>query len=148
MEKNNYRKLAWVMTLNTVLMFFITYALIAEWAHFYPNINRAYMALMMAAPMGIMMLLVMKDMYTDQVLNRVLFIFFILLLAGAFILARTQTPVGDEQFLRSMIPHHSSAILMCQEANISDPEIAALCEDIVAAQESEIAQMKSILNRY
>ena len=40
---------------------------------------------------------------------------------------RTQAAVGDRQFLRSMIPHHSGAVLMCQQASLSDPEIRALC---------------------
>ena len=45
-----------------------------------------------------------------------------------------------------MIPHHSRAILVCQEASITDPEIEQLCSEIVEAQ--EIAQMKEILKRY
>jgi uncharacterized protein (DUF305 family) len=61
---------------------------------------------------------------------------------------RTQTPVGDVQFLRSMIPHHSSAIVMCEHARITDPEIETLCGEIVEAQEREIAQMQAMLDRY
>ncbi len=129
-------------------MFFLTYILIAELSHFQFNINRVYMALLMAAPMVIVMLIVMRSMYENHQLNRVL----LALAGGLFILLiflmRTQTPVGNEQFLRSMIPHHSSAILMCEQANITDPEIIALCEDIVQAQEEEISQMKAILERY
>jgi uncharacterized protein (DUF305 family) len=64
-----------------------------------------------------------------------------------FFFVRTQTPVGDAAFLRSMIPHHSSAILMCQEANLTDPEISALCDEIIQAQREEIAQMEAILAR-
>jgi uncharacterized protein (DUF305 family) len=64
-----------------------------------------------------------------------------------FRLARTQTPVGNAQFLQSMIPHHSSAILMCQEAELTDPEIIELCDQIVKSQEEEITQMKGILAR-
>ena len=64
-----------------------------------------------------------------------------------FILARTQTPIGDAQFLRSMIPHHSSAILMCERAAITDPEIEKLCGQIVKSQREEIAQMQALLAR-
>ena len=46
-----------------------------------------------------------------------------------------------------MIPHHSSAILMCEEASLDDQAIIDLCGEIVAAQEREIAQMKDILAR-
>ena len=67
--------------------------------------------------------------------------------AIAFVLAgmRTQALIGDRQFLRSMIPRHSGAILMCQRSNIHDPEIVALCDKIVSGQKREIAQMKAIL---
>ena len=58
---------------------------------------------------------------------------------------RTQLAVGDEQFLRSMIPHHSGAILMCQEASITDPEIQALCNEIIESQRREIAEMEALI---
>ena len=46
-----------------------------------------------------------------------------------------------------MIPHHAGAILMCQEAKLADPEIQALCGQIIVAQEAEIAQMKALLDK-
>ena len=71
--------------------------------------------------------------------------------AGPFCAAiaptRAQTSIGDAQFLHSMIPHHSGAILMCREAAIADPETAALCRRIERSQRSEIEQMKAILAR-
>jgi uncharacterized protein (DUF305 family) len=64
---------------------------------------------------------------------------------GFFLLIKQQSAVSDRQFLRSMIPHHAGAILMCEEAEITDPEIKKLCESIRTSQEKEIAQMKSKL---
>jgi uncharacterized protein (DUF305 family) len=46
-----------------------------------------------------------------------------------------------------MIPHHSGAILMCEEASIDDPEIVALCGQIISSQQAEIEQMEAILKR-
>ncbi|HVR32543.1 MAG TPA: DUF305 domain-containing protein [Acidimicrobiia bacterium] len=143
--KDSYQKLGIAVGINTVVMFILTYALIDSFDHFYPNLNRGYMALMMSAPMVIVMLAVMGAMYPDRRLNLGL-----MATAGAvfvlvFSLARTQTPIGDDQFLRSMIPHHSSAIVMCEESSISDPEIEALCTEIVATQEREIAEMTRLL---
>jgi len=146
--KGNYKKLLLVIGINSIIMFLLTYTLIAEISHFYPNINRAYMALIMAAPMVVMMLLFMRPMYPNKKLNTALYIIFILLFVAGVVLVRTQTPVGDEQFLRSMIPHHSSAILMCEQANITDPEIEMLCDDIIKAQQEEIDLMKEMLKRY
>jgi uncharacterized protein (DUF305 family) len=143
----NYKKLGIVVGINTVVMFLLTYALIDRWDHFYVNLNRVYMALMMVAPMVIVMLVVMASMYENRRLNRGLFVALGVVFVGSFLLARTQTPVGNEQFLRSMIPHHSSAIVMCEHAAITDPEIIDLCDEIVEAQEREIAQMKDILGR-
>lgn len=60
---------------------------------------------------------------------------------------RGQVFVNDTQFLRSMIPHHSSAITMCRESSLSDPEVIELCESIITAQQQEIDQMNSILKR-
>ena len=65
---------------------------------------------------------------------------------GAFWLAiRQQAAVGDVQFLKSMIPHHAGAVLMCGEAPIEDAVIRDLCKSIIASQREEIAQMKALL---
>ena len=145
---SNYVKLAAILAVNAVVMFLLTYTLIDRLDHFYANINRLYMALIMVAPMAIVMLIAMRAMYPNGTLNAVLIAGLVALFAICFTLARTQTPVGDVQFLRSMIPHHSSAILMCERANITDTEIADLCGRIVKSQEEEIAQMRDILARY
>jgi uncharacterized protein (DUF305 family) len=143
-----YQKLALVIFINTVLMFLITYVMIDSMVHFYFNINRVYMALLMAAPMVVLMLLVMRSMYQNKKLNILLYAGFIGLFILIFSLTRTQTPVGNEQFLRSMIPHHSGAILMCEQSNLTDPEIISLCDEIVQTQIEEIEEMKEILSRY
>ena len=140
-----YKKLALAISINAVIMFLLTYVMIDSLNHLYLNINKVYMTLMMVAPMVIVMLVVMRSMYENKKLNNILIALFSGLFILSFLLARTQTPVGDGQFLRSMIPHHSSAILMCEQAAITDPEIISLCEEIVEAQVEEIAQMEALL---
>lgn len=146
--ESGYKKLLIMLPINAVLMFLLTYALIDTFDHFYPNLNRAYMAIIMVSPMALVMLLMMKSMYPDKKRNLILYAVFSALFVGTFFLARTQTGIGNEMFLRSMIPHHSSAILMCEQSSLNDPEIITLCDDIVKAQKKEIAQMKEILKRY
>lgn len=144
---DSYRKLAIAIGINTVVMFLLTYALIDTFDHFYPNINRIYMAVMMSAPMVVVMLIVMRSMYPEPRRNLLLIGGFAALFVVVFTMGRLQTGVGDDQFLRSMIPHHSSAIVMCEESAVTDPEILELCDEIVATQEREIAEMKELLDR-
>jgi hypothetical protein len=135
------------LTISTVIMYFVMFSMIDGTGSFFHNINMFYMALTMVAPMAILMLLMMGSMYGNKRLNLVLHAGFATLFIAAFMAIRTQTAVGDVQFVRSMIPHHSGAILMCQEAKLADAELRQLCSEIVEAQREEIEQMKRILGR-
>lgn len=64
-----------------------------------------------------------------------------------FFALRSQAFVGNDQFLSSMIPHHSIAIKTCERADITELEIKQLCDEIVKAQREEIAQMEDIKKR-
>ena len=58
--------------------------------------------------------------------------------ARGFALIRQQGVVSDRQFLRSMIRPDAGAILMCEQAPISDIEVHALCREIAASQRREV----------
>lgn len=141
----------WMLALNLVLsgiiMYFVMFAMIDGWADFRNNLNMAYMALTMAAPMGILMLATMGGMYRNRALNIGLYALFAVLFLAAFFGIRTQGLIDDRQFIGSMIPHHSGAILMCREARLQDAELLALCAEIEAAQRREIQQMEAIETR-
>ncbi|HEX6929160.1 MAG TPA: DUF305 domain-containing protein [Gammaproteobacteria bacterium] len=146
--KSPYGKLAVAICINAVAMYFIMYAMIRSLDHFHFNINSVYMTVMMVAPMVIVMLVIMRSMFHDRKLNYILHAVFAAIFLVTFWLVRTQSPVGDEQFLRSMIPHHSGAILMCRESAITDPEIMKLCDQIIRSQKEEIARMQKMLESY
>ena len=147
MENKNYINLSIMTAIHFVIMFIVMYAMVDIFDHVYFNINKVYMAALMTSPMIVIEILMMKSMYKKKTLNAVLLIGAFVIFIAVFLFIRTQTAVGDKQFLRSMIPHHSSAILMCDEAGITDPEIKTLCDSIKAAQIREIEQMQSILER-
>lgn len=145
-----YRLLGVNMALNFAVMYLAMFAMIWAWGDFFQNLNFLYMALVMWAPMGAIMLATMGMMYRDRRLNLLLYAGFGLVFVLSLAAVRDQTLVGNRQFLRSMIPHHSGAITMCERASIKDPEIRNICfapGGIVETQKREIAQMKALLNR-
>jgi uncharacterized protein (DUF305 family) len=143
----NYLMLAVNMVLGLVAMYFVMFSMIDGWSDFRNNLNMAYMALTMVAPMGILMLLTMSGMYPSKSLNRALYAAFGLLFIAALAATRSQSLIGDRQFIASMIPHHSGAILMCGKAKLTDPELVKLCGEISEGQRKEIEQMKAIRAR-
>ncbi len=145
--KSAYRSLAWQTLVGAVIMYLVMFVMIDRLSSFYNNLNMAYMTLMMVAPMVVLMIIAMPDMFPDKRRNILLLGGAALAFFGSFGLIRTQTTIGDQAFLRSMIPHHSGAVLMCEQARLSDPEVLELCRGIIAGQKAEIDQMKRILDR-
>lgn len=138
----------WVnMILGLVVMYVVMFTMIDGMGDFRNNLNMFYMAVTMWAPMGIFMLVTMPGMYPNRKANLALIVLFAVLTAGSFWATRAQALIGDRQFVASMIPHHSGAILMCREASLSDPELVALCDGIIQAQRDEIEQMGRIAAR-
>lgn len=142
-----YNKFALTMGISFIVMYSIMFINIVDIDHFYISLNRIYMALLMVSPMAIIMLLMMGNMYPDKKTNRAIIIGSIVVFGLVLTALRTQTPVGDVQYMKAMIPHHSSAIMTSQNANIKDPEVRKLADDIIEAQKKEIAEMKAVLAR-
>nr|MBC7613928.1 DUF305 domain-containing protein [Pseudopedobacter sp.] len=128
-------------------MYSIMFINIVAIDHFYISLSRIYMALLMVSPMAIIMMLMMGKMYPNKKTNNLIMIGSMVVFGLVLTALRTQTPVGDEQYMKAMIPHHSSAIMTSQNANIKDPEVRKLADGIIKAQQKEIAEMKAILAR-
>lgn len=135
------------MILGFIVMYFVMFSMIDGWGDFRNNLNMAYMAITMWAPMGIFMLATMPGMFPRKLLNQALYAAFVILTLVSFLATRSQALIDDRQFIDSMIPHHSGAILMCRQASLSDRELMQLCDEIEAAQRREIEQMQAISNR-
>lgn len=135
-----------MIVLSFISMYGLMYAMVNAFENVYMNVNQFYMAGLMAAPMGVIELALMGAMYRDRTLNMIVAVGSIVALAVFWVLLRQQVAVSDTQFLRSMIPHHAGAILMCEQAPVQDAEIKALCKNIVSSQQSEIDLMKAKLS--
>ena len=141
----HYGHLALMVVLSFAAMYVLMYAMVDRLPNAVANVNQAYMAALMTAPMMLIELLVMRGMYPRKGLNLAVGAGAVLLGLGAWFGIREQAAVADRQFLRSMIPHHAAAILMCEEATLRDAKVEALCRGIVANQSSEIDQMRELL---
>jgi uncharacterized protein (DUF305 family) len=140
-----YRRLGLMALLSFVAMYALMYAMVDSLGNVYNNWNQVYMAGLMTAPMVMLELGLMGSMYESRKLNAVILAASCGLLVLCWICIRQQTGISDRQFLKSMIPHHASALLMCEQGAMKDPEVRALCESIVSGQRAEIAQMKAKL---
>lgn len=145
MSGMQYQKLAWMVIISFIAMFILMYSMVDKFANVIINVNQFYMAGLMTAPMIIIEMALMGSMYKNKKLNTIIMAISAVVLMGCFLFIRTQTKVGDKQFLKSMIPHHAAAILMVKEAKITDPEIKKLADDIISSQQKEIDFMKAKL---
>jgi|TARA_R110000751_G_scaffold304782_1_gene420514 uncharacterized protein (DUF305 family) len=100
------------------------------------------------AAMAIIMFVAMRGMYQNKKKNIAIVLGSIVLFVGALALVRDQkSTVGDILWMKAMIPHHSIAILTSERAEINDPEVKKLAEEIIKAQRKEIAEMKEMIER-
>lgn len=146
MHMHSYARLAMMTVLSFVSMFLLMFAMVDRLANVYPNLNQFYMAGLMTAPMVILELLIMGSMYENKKTNMVVLVASAIAFVVCFSLIRAQIAITDRQFLKSMIPHHAGAILMCEEAPIEDQVIKDLCRKIVSGQQAEIEVMKAKLS--
>ena len=146
-KHSHYGNLGIMAALSFIAMFALMYAMVHRYADVLVNVNQLYMAGLMTTPMVLIELIVMRTMYKNRRLNLIIMTAAVLAGIAMFAGIQTQAAVSNTQFLRSMIPHHSSAILMCERASITDPDIQQLCKGIISSQSQEIDQMNRLLGR-
>ena len=84
-------------------------------------------------------------MYENKKINVMILAASLLVFAGSLFMVRSQTTVNDTAWMKAMIPHHSIAILTSKRADLKDPEVKKLAEEIIQAQEEEIDKMKKMI---
>ncbi|MGY5848149.1 DUF305 domain-containing protein [Salegentibacter sp. HM20] len=144
---NQYLKFALMMVVSFIIMYAVMFLNVAETDHVLLSTMRTYMTILMIAPMAVSMMLFMWGMYKNKKANYAILAFAVIVFIGIFTMMRNQTAIGDVQYMKAMIPHHSSAILTSENANIQDPEVKKLAEEIIEAQKKEIAEMKALIEK-
>jgi len=143
--KNSYLRFAMMIAASALLMFAMMYLNTWSVDHVWFSWTRAFMTMIMAATMAVVMLAFMLNMYRNRMANIAIVSSSILLFILAIYLVRSQTTVGDVAYMKAMIPHHSIAILTSTRARISDPRVRKLADGIVETQLREISEMEALI---
>lgn len=149
-EKREMTGMGWgrfaaMIATSTFIMFFLMYQLVYSFDHAMLSTNRLIASLVMGCVMTVVMLAFMWSMYKG-VKTKIGVLVLASLLCVIFLFSnRSQSLIGDDDFMKSMIPHHSIAINSSRKASISDPRVRKLADEIIAAQVREIAEMKLLL---
>ena len=141
----SYWRFAAMIATSTVVMYGLMFLNTYRLSQVYFSETRAWMALLMGAVMALIMLGFMLNMYKKRAVNLAIFGTSIAVFALSLWLVRSQQTVDDVDFMAAMIPHHSIAIMVSKRAQISDPRVRKIADEIIAAQEKEIAEMKYMI---
>ncbi|WP_040490337.1 DUF6692 family protein [Fulvimarina pelagi] len=130
---------------STVVMLGLMYLNTYLPEHVFYSETRVYMAIMMGGVMAFIMLGFMLSMYSSRTINALIFIGSVLVAGFALWLVRSQITIGDRSYMKAMIPHHSIAIMTSSRANIKDQRVRKLADEIIYAQDKEIAEMRYLI---
>jgi uncharacterized protein (DUF305 family) len=142
----SYWRFAAMIATSTVVMFGLMYLNTYAFEHVLWSETRAWMALLMGAVMAVIMLSFMLNMYQSRRVNIAIYAGSVVVFALTLWLVRSQATVGDAEYMKAMIPHHSIAIMTSERAQITDPRVRKLADEIIAAQRREISEMKYLIN--
>ena len=131
---------------STIIMYGLMYLNTWDSSHVWFSQTRMWMALYMGAAMAMVMLAFMLSMYTNRKANIAILVGSLIAFGAGLYLVRSQDTVGDVAWMKAMIPHHSIAIMTSTRANISDPRVRDLADEIIEAQKREIAEMEALIS--
>ena len=140
-----YGRFIAMIATSTLVMYGLMYLNTYETQHIWFSQTRMWMALLMGAVMSVIMLGFMWSMYAKRAVNLAILGISVAVFAGSLWLVRSQETVGDVSYMKAMIPHHSIAILTSRRAEISDPRVRELANDIIDAQLREIDEMEELI---
>ena len=95
--------------------------------------------------MAVVMLSFMLGMYRNARINLGIYAGSAVVFVLALFLVRSQVTVGDQSYMKAMIPHHSIAIMTSERAGIEDVRVRELADGIIEAQRREIKEMEWLI---
>lgn len=145
-QNTNYMKFFAMIGVAMLLMYFLTYLNSYQiLGHAWFSETRLFMTLIMGAVMTVVMLFFMRNMYRNTRTNLAIVFGALILFGSALWLVRSQITVRGVDYMEAMIPHHSIAILTSERAQIKDPRVQELADEIIAAQRREIKEMEWLI---
>lgn len=141
----SYLRFGAMILVSTVVMFGLMYLNTYAFEHVFYSQTRTWMALMMGGAMAVIMMLFMLKMYHSKRANLAIVAGGAVVFAASLFLVRSQATVGDVDYMKAMIPHHSIAIMTSERAHIRDPRVRRLADQIIEAQVREIGEMKHLI---
>jgi hypothetical protein len=142
----SYARFGAMIAVSTLVMFGLMYLNTWSIEHVRFSETRAFMALVMGASMAVVMLLFMLGMYRNRTANLAIIAGAALVFAGSLWVVRSQAVIGDVAYMKAMIPHHSIAVMTSERAQIQDPRVRALADEILQAQLREIEEMNRLID--
>lgn len=141
----SYIRFGLMIVTSTIAMFILMYLNTYAWEHVFFSETRTYMAILMGATMAIIMLAYMFGMYSNNRMNAAIIASSVIVFASCLWLVRSQATISGPSYMRAMIPHHSIAVMTSERAQIRDPRVRKLADEIIEAQRREIAEMRYLI---
>jgi hypothetical protein len=144
--KMGWGRFAAMIATSTAIMFPLMYQLVYEGDHLRFSVNRLVASLVMGSVMTAVMLAFMWKMYQGQGTKLAVLVGALVLGGVLLVVNRGQRLIDDTRFMRAMIPHHSIAVNNARKADIRDPRVRKLADEIIASQVREIRQMDLLIS--
>lgn len=150
MDQQHAMNMGWgrfaaMIVTSTVIMFFLMYQLVYSWDHALFSLTRLVSSIVMGCVMTAVMLVFMWKMYQPRAMKIIVLATSVFGGLALLTINRDQSLIGDTDFMRAMIPHHSIAINNARKADIRDPRVRYLADRITRDQVKEIAEMNLLL---
>ena len=141
--KNHYARFLLMIILMFVTMYLLMYVMVGS----HSDVNQFQMTVLMTAPMVLIEIILMNELYRNKRLNRTIIVLSLVFTIGCWFLIREQTTIFEALFSNPGNAPHLGASMAGHESAGTNPDIEKLCGETVRTQAEEIKQLKDTLHR-